>query len=143
MTVQQVAELVEAAILEARTPAPEREFPLKAIELKDLWHGDDHCMGYHHPLLVFKVLEIRKFSSVDLLRSFFYPSLAASEVPSDANEILVAVYENWERLTYEDFRAAWDQAMKIQPPRPMLHNPKCKAVATQNRDDCTCVPFPA
>ena len=89
--------VVDELLTEARAPLPERSHPLKAQDLVDLWHGDEHSFGYHHPLLVFRVLELQRYSNVDLLRALFYPRLADHEVPTDANETIVACYETWER----------------------------------------------
>lgn len=105
MTVQELAERITELVSEARQPLPERTHPLTEHDLVNLWHGDDHSTGYHHPFLVFEVLRKRKFGSVDLLRAFFYPRLAAHEVPNAPNEIIVACYENWERRRAAQARA--------------------------------------
>ena len=97
VTVQELAERVAEIMQDAAKPLPERTHPINEHDLVNLWHGDEHSTGYHHPLLVFEVLRKRKFADVNLLRAFFYPRHAASEVPEQANEVLVACYENWER----------------------------------------------
>lgn len=105
MTVQQVDEQVAEFLTAARAPLPERDRPVEADDLIGLWHGDEHSTGYHHPFLVFAVLRKRKFANLDLLRSRFYPSLAATEVPEDALKVLRDCFEVWERRRQANVKA--------------------------------------
>lgn len=106
MTVQQVAEQVAELLSDARAPLPDRERPLDADDLIGLWHGDEHSTGYHHGQIVFAVLRKRRFANIDLLRSRFYPSRSAAEVPDEDMRLLQDCFDVWEKARAAQARKA-------------------------------------
>jgi hypothetical protein len=82
VTVQEVAELVEAAVQDARTPVLPRADSLTVQDLLDLWHGDEHSHGYAHPLIARAICRIVKPRDIEILcTKWIYPELPYNRVP--------------------------------------------------------------
>jgi hypothetical protein len=98
MTVQELAEMVESAISEAREPVPERSHPLSAQDFIGLWRGDEDSQGYASVVLAYEVMKRRKYATVDLLRTALYPSLSTDEIPPAGLKLLTAAFEHYDKL---------------------------------------------